>query len=376
VWYEHGYVEGSTAPPDCWSVDGKKPDPASPQQQNPTCAGCRWNAWGSSRSQAGTGKGKDCADSKRLAIVPLQDIDNEIHGGPMMLRVPPASLADLLGYANSLEQIGYPYYAVGTAISFDVNAEYPKLMFEPLRALTEEEAEKVAKLQGSDIVDRIISTAVEAVTTDGTDTTHVQPVPPAPATPNPMAQAAQHVQPPETMVVPQPAHPLTTEKRETFEVPPGHTAVHDKDGRATGETIPQPTPQGNDQRATLRAMGLSEQQIIAALGPEPKPEPPADPRIAGLRAMGFKDEKIAEILGTPAQPVPAPAPTPAAAPAPQPRARQGRKPKEAANGAQEPPAAPPAPAAPVTPPAAPQAAGELPAGFDDLLDGIMAETKQ
>jgi hypothetical protein len=336
VWYEHGYVEGSTAPPDCWSVDGKKPDPASPKLQNPTCAGCKWNAWGSSRSQAGSGKGKDCADSKRLAIVPLQDIDNEIHGGPMMLRVPPASLADLLGYANSLEQIGYPYYAVGTAISFDVNAEYPKLIFEPLRALTEEEAEKVAKLQGSDIVDRIISAAVEAVTTDGTDTTHIQPVP---------AGATVPLVLPPDKPKPEPA-------------------------------AAQPTPQGNDMRAQMRAMGLSEQQIIAALGPEPKPEPPADPRIAQLKAMGFDDAKIAQILGAPAEPVPAPAPAPAPAPTPQPRTRQGRKPKEAANGAQEPPAAPPAPATPVTPAPAPQAAGELPAGFDDLLDGIMAETKQ
>src|SRR6188472_3717382 len=77
VWYEAGYVEGSTAPPDCWSVDGKKPDPASPKLQNATCAGCKWNAWGSSRSTAGSGKGKDCADSKRFAIVPLDDIDND-----------------------------------------------------------------------------------------------------------------------------------------------------------------------------------------------------------------------------------------------------------------------------------------------------------
>src|SRR3954464_13477900 len=28
VWYEQGYVEGSNAPPDCWSVDGRVPDRA------------------------------------------------------------------------------------------------------------------------------------------------------------------------------------------------------------------------------------------------------------------------------------------------------------------------------------------------------------
>jgi hypothetical protein len=177
VWYEAGYVEGSTAPPDCWSVDGKKPDAASPKLQNPTCAGCRWNAWGSSRTQGGSGKGKDCADSKRIAVAPLQDIDNEAGGGPLLLRIPPASLADLLNYANSLETIHYPYFGVGTQLSFDMNAEYPKLMFKPVRALTAEEAEKVVKWQDSPVVERILNTAVDEVTTDGTDTTHVAPTP-------------------------------------------------------------------------------------------------------------------------------------------------------------------------------------------------------
>src|SRR5215207_8847869 len=210
VWYEFGYVEGSTAPPDCWSVDGKKPDAASPKRQNPTCAGCRWNAWGSSRSTAGSGKGKDCADSKRLAIVPLDDIDNEIHGGPMMLRVPPASLGDVLTYANSLEQIGFPYYAVGTSISFDVAAEYPKLMFAPcvrsngVAVLSDEEAEKVAALRDGPMVERIISAAVEAVHTDGEDTTHIAPaVPWEEPPPVTVAPQATTVAPQTTTVAPQ-----------------------------------------------------------------------------------------------------------------------------------------------------------------------------
>jgi hypothetical protein len=356
VWYKHGYVEGSTAPPDCWSVDGRKPDPASPDIQNATCAGCRWNAWGSSRTQGGSGKGKDCADSKRLAIVPLQDIDNEIHGGPMMLRVPPASLNDLAAYANSLERIGYPYYAVGTSISFDVHAEYPKLMFTPARALTEEEAEKVAEMQKSDLVDRIIPAAVEAVTTDGTDTTHVPPV-----------TQTQHP------LSPKPAEPEPVRVYEPTPPPKSERLPHEVNDKS--------------QRENLRAIGLTEEQIIAALGPESKPEPPADPRVAQLKAMGFDDAKIAEILGTAAAPAaqtelklqPQPESQAAEPAKPGRKPRSPNKPKEAApptNGAHKPAAAPPAAAAPVTAPATSQAPGELPAGFDDLLDGIMAETKQ
>jgi hypothetical protein len=167
-----GLRRGLERAPDCWSVDGKKPDPASPKLQNPTCAGCRWNAWGSSRTQGGTGKGKDCADSKRFAVSFLNDIDGTPYGGPLLLRIPPASLADVLTYANSLEAIGYPYYAVATNVSFDANAEYPKLMFSPNRALTDEEAEKVAKWRDDPLVERILAAAVEEVHTDGTDTSH------------------------------------------------------------------------------------------------------------------------------------------------------------------------------------------------------------
>ncbi len=356
VWYEFGYVEGSTAPPDCWSVDGRAPDPASPKRQNPTCAGCRWNAWGSSRSTAGSGKGKDCADSKRLAIVPLQDIDNEMHGGPMMLRVPPASLGDVLTYANGLEQMGFPYYAVGTSISFDVNAEYPKLMFKPLRALTDEEAEKIAALRDGPMVDRIISAAVEAVHTDGVDTTHVEPAaPPVAATPAPTFAHARPA--PQTVTV---APPPATPK----------PAVA--------------TPQGDDMRAKMRAMGLTEEQIVAALGPEPKPEPkpePVDPRIGQLKAMGLSDEQIAAMLAVPAQPA-AGAPAQVQAPAAEPKKRGPKpkpKPKPETNGPQ------PEPQPPTTnggPPevaaAAPEQGGDLPAGFDDMLESIIASsaTKQ
>jgi hypothetical protein len=351
VWYEHGYVEGSMAPPDCWSVDGKKPDPASPKLQNPTCAGCRWNAWGSSRSTAGSGKGKDCADSKRIAVVPIEDIENKRYGGPMLLRVPPASLGALLTYANSLEQIGFPYYGVVTTISFEMNQPFPQLKFEPLEALSEEEALQVESMRSSPMVDRIISAAVEEVHTDGADTTHVVPAVP------------RHEPPPVTVAA-----------------------------RSSNAPKPATTPQGNvgatqDMRAQMRAMGLNEAQIIAALGHEPQPEPapaPVDPRIAQLKAMGFNDSQIETMLAVP-QDEPAPAaPSPTQAAPAEPPKRRGRGPNKpkvqaeaappASNGHQEPAAAPALNAGELNP--APQAepASDLPAGFDDMLDGIIAST--
>ncbi len=362
-WYEHGYVENSMAPPDCWSSNGIKPDPASPKLQNPTCGGCRWNAWGSSRSTAGSGKGKDCADNKRIAIVPIEDIENKRYGGPMLLSIPPASLGALATYANSLDQIGFPYCAVVTTISFDVNQPFPLLKFEPLEALSEEEATQVEAMRTHPMVDRMLLAAVEAVQTDGVDTTHVQP---------PVVPAVPRREPPPVTVVPTPAVP---------EMP----AFLQR-----GSEAPQPaptTPQGNDMRAQMRAMGLSEAQIVAALGPEPKPEPkpePVDPRIAQFQAMGLNDLQIKAMLAVQDKPAPAPEPAPAQASPAEPPKRRGRRTKAemeaaaaASNGHKEPAVEAATPAAPLNaaelnPTPAP--AGDLPGEFEDMLEGILATT--
>lgn len=162
VYYEKGYDGETSAPPDCWSTNGQTPDPASAKRQANTCAGCKWNAFGSKITEAGKA-GKACADSKRLAIVPLDDIPNEMFGGPMLLRVPAASLKEVLAYAQKLSSAGYPYFAVATRMSFDVEAEYPKLVFNAIRVLDADEAKLVVELQKDPKVARILSEAVEVV---------------------------------------------------------------------------------------------------------------------------------------------------------------------------------------------------------------------
>lgn len=387
VWYEHGYVEGSTAPPDCWSVNGKVPDPASPKLQNPTCGGCRWNAWGSSRTQGGSGKGKDCADSKRFAITPLNDIANEAFGGPLLFRVPPASLAEVFAYASGLEQLGYPYYAVATEMSFDPNAEYPKVKFKPLRVLTEAEALAVMDVTTKQemLIERILAAPVDEVHTDGADLTHTDAakVPPVPQ------QTAQQAP---VAAAPAPAPQQAPQKAPDAGPIPAFLV-------RTTEPAPAPTPQGNvvvldpkaEQRQKMRDIGLTEEQIVAALGPEPKaPEPlpaPVDPRIEQMRAMGLTDVQINAALGL-GQSVNTPAPGEAPK-----RRRRSKEEMEAARAAQaagqaSTPAAAPAlqQAAQPTPNGhAPVAetqtiqsseVGDLPAGFDDLLDGLIAKNQQ
>ncbi len=165
IYYIDGYVEGSTAPPDCWSVDGVKPDAASPKKQCNTCAGCPMNAWGSKVTNTGK-PAKACQDSKRLAVVPYDNIKNELYGGPMLLRVPAASLSDMKLYDDKLLSQGFAYFTVATKIGFDPTESYPKFVFSPWKPLTDEESETIIEMRESEQVRRLLNSAVETVTAD------------------------------------------------------------------------------------------------------------------------------------------------------------------------------------------------------------------
>jgi hypothetical protein len=181
IYYKGTYAEGDMSPPDCWSVNGIAPDPASPLKQSPTCAGCPMNAWGSKIT--GNGKAtKACQDSKRLAIVPAADMVNELHGGPMLLRVPPASLADLAQYGQKLKQIGADYFSVVTRIGFDANEAFPKFTFAALRGLNDTEADIILPLQEDPRVTRILQEAVDHVRAEPPGAPNPTTAKPAPGT--------------------------------------------------------------------------------------------------------------------------------------------------------------------------------------------------
>lgn len=156
IFYKNGYQDGANAAPDCWSSDGVKPDAGAQQKQSSTCANCPMNAWGSRITEAGK-PGKACADSRRMAVVPLNDLANELFGGPMLLRVPAASLKDLKAYGDLLDGYGYPYYAVATRISFDPKEAFPKMVFSAMRPLTDEEAIAIKELRSDKRVATVVS---------------------------------------------------------------------------------------------------------------------------------------------------------------------------------------------------------------------------
>jgi hypothetical protein len=160
TYYIKGWEDGSNSPPDCFSSNGIAPDANAPHKQNPICKTCKWDAF-NSRSQEGS-KGKACQDNRRIAVVPAKDFDNEALGGPMLLRVPPASLKELVNHAVKLDQKGLPYFGVVTRVSFDPNSIF-KLLFTPVRVLTDDEFNKILMLRDDTRVVRILA---ETVTPD------------------------------------------------------------------------------------------------------------------------------------------------------------------------------------------------------------------
>ena len=204
VWYENGYVEGSTDAPDCFSATGVVPDSSSAKKQSNVCASCPQNAWGSKITPAGK-KARACSDSKRLAVAPLGDIRNEAFGGPMLLRVPGASLEAIKAYSEQLKAFGHKYFTVGTRMSFDPNEAYPKIVLEPTGGLNDDQALIVKELRESSVVQAILAEGSDLGQEAPAEKPSPQVTPkvtPLPPKPSPVAPVTQPKPTPAAVVMP------------------------------------------------------------------------------------------------------------------------------------------------------------------------------
>ena len=194
-WYERGYEEGAAEAPDCFSTNGVTPDPSSKKMQSKVCALCPKDQFGSRITPSGK-KGKACSDTKRIAVVPYGDLYNETYGGPMLLRVPAASLNDMAMYAQKVKNHGFKTFAIATKISFDPNEAYPKLRFEALRPLRDDEAKVVIELRNSHQVERVLQ---EEISSDAEPTQEDEPkslfLEPQEEAPKPVAKAPPAAEP-------------------------------------------------------------------------------------------------------------------------------------------------------------------------------------
>ena len=166
IFYEGKFVEGQeTGAPECFSVDGIKPDPAAQKKQAENCATCPMNIWGSRITDAGK-KAKRCQDSRRIAVVPAYDVPNAGYGGPMLLRVPPTSLSALASYTADMQRVGAQPYMVRTQIVFDFNVAYPLFKFAALGWVDDQTAPQVVEAIQHPLIERMLSEAVEEATAD------------------------------------------------------------------------------------------------------------------------------------------------------------------------------------------------------------------
>jgi hypothetical protein len=288
-YYEGRYVEGDQTPPDCWSSNGVKPDSGAPKKQSPTCAGCRWNQWGTAVGPDGApSRGKRCSDHKRLAVVPAADIENVAYGGPMLLQVPPTSLKKLSPYEGKLAQGGYIFPEVWTRIAFDPASAFPLFEFAAVRPLTEDEQLRVQKQQENPLTKRMLEqeiTVAEAYddptmatqTAAGPTTTGEpdpyqytpdkkhrwkagmaawEPVPEAaPPPPPPPAQQAAPPPPPPVTPPPVSAPPMTASPMP----PPPEQAPAQQGNGAAGPAVITPPTQGQ-QLEMFRPPGMPDDQ--------------------------------------------------------------------------------------------------------------------
>lgn len=145
IYYDSKYVEGDDQPPTCSSMNGDFPDASSEKKQCESCAACPHNVWGSRVNESGV-ESKACGDSKVMAVSFATNLPNEELGGPMMLRVPAASLKDMTQFGRLLKGKGFLPQQVVMRVGFDLDASYPKLTFKAARPVTPEELQIVGEL--------------------------------------------------------------------------------------------------------------------------------------------------------------------------------------------------------------------------------------
>ena len=165
IYYAGSYTEGESVSPTCWSSDSQRPDEKVKDKQSATCLNCPQNIKGS-----GQGDSRACRYQQRLAVV----IDGEVDKGEVyQLVLPPTSVfgdgekgkLPLQAYARHLKSHDTPITGVVTEMRFDTASPTPKLVFKPVRPVTEDEFYKIQELKDSK--EAIAAITLTVAQTDG-----------------------------------------------------------------------------------------------------------------------------------------------------------------------------------------------------------------
>lgn len=175
AYYPGTYNPSQTAQPDCWSRDGKEPDPGSKKKQASACNGCPQAVKGSKVQD-----GKEmvaCGSHRMVAVAPAFDILSD----PLRLKIAVTSDYDkevvehgwmaFRQYTDWLKSRGITHTAMAvTKIKFDPNTAYPKLLFSLDRPVTPEEFAQVKQALANPKVAELLAENWSPAGVNGTPT--------------------------------------------------------------------------------------------------------------------------------------------------------------------------------------------------------------
>lgn len=162
TYFEGSYVEGENRAPTCWSVDEQTPAPEVPedQRQSDRCMNCPQNIKGS-----GQGESRACRYKRHIAVL----LEGEVEKREVYQVILPATSVfgdgekgklPLTAYARHLQAHGTPIAGVITEMRFDTSVPTPKLVFKPVRSVTEEELEVIREMRNSPEAEEAIKMTV------------------------------------------------------------------------------------------------------------------------------------------------------------------------------------------------------------------------
>lgn len=135
--------DGQATLPDCWSADGRTPDPKASNRQGSGCANCAMNIEGSGRN----GRGKACRFKRRIAVLvegdPTGDIYQMSLAAKSLFGKGTGNVHPFESYCNFLKANGEAPDTVVTKVMYDLEADTLTLKFKAVRHLTQEEANLV-----------------------------------------------------------------------------------------------------------------------------------------------------------------------------------------------------------------------------------------
>lgn len=187
TYFAGTYVEGQNASPTCWSSNNQTPDASVPadQKQASKCMDCAQNIKGS----ASQGDGRACRFSQRIAVL----LEGETAKREVYQVICPATSVfgdgekgklPLQAYGRHLKAHNTPVAGVITEMRFDTASPTPKLVFKPVRPITEDEYHDVEATRNSPEADEAIKLNVVIKPKDG-----AAPAPAAASAPAPAPKA-------------------------------------------------------------------------------------------------------------------------------------------------------------------------------------------